>query len=78
MSDQVYVALVGEGVRVWRPVPAYPIGGGVFILERPDDYDPQIEEWEYPPGSRVVCEKRRTAEGEILAAVRAAQRRLIA
>ncbi len=34
------------------------------------DYDPEDEEWEFPPGSIVQCEQRETADGLILAAVK--------
>ncbi|MGA2497698.1 MAG: hypothetical protein ABSH20_08145 [Tepidisphaeraceae bacterium] len=75
MSEQIYVALIEEGVRVWRPVQAYRIQGSIFIVERPDDYDPSVETWEFPPGSTVVCEHRQTSDGDILAAVRPAKHR---
>lgn len=75
MSEQIYVALLGEGLPVWRPVRAYRIEDAVYIIERPEDYDAEDEQWEFPPGSTVICEKRKTSDGEILAAVRSAQNR---
>ncbi len=70
MSEQIYVSLFDEGVPVWRPVPAWKIGGSTYILLRPEGYDVEDEKWEFPPGSTVTCETRRTADGPILAAVR--------
>jgi hypothetical protein len=70
MTDQIYVALLGEGVNVWRPVPSRRIADRTYVIEQPPGYDPDDETWEFPPGSIVICEPRRTSEGEILAAVR--------
>jgi hypothetical protein len=75
MSEQIYVALLDEGVHVWRPVQAYRIQGSVYIIERSDDYDASAETWEFPPGSTVICEHRQTSAGDILAAVRPAKHR---
>ena len=69
MTDQIYVALLDEGLPVWRPVPARQLDESTFIIDRPKDYDPDVETWEFPPGSTVICEPRSTANGEILAAV---------
>jgi hypothetical protein len=68
--EQIYVALLDEGVNVWRPVPAYRIDASTFIVLRPDNYDPEDETWEFPPGAMVACETRSTSSGQILAAVR--------
>jgi hypothetical protein len=54
--DQIYVRLLDEGIDVWRPVAATALPDGTYILVTtpvPDD-----EQWEFPPGSRVVVEKR--------------------
>jgi len=74
MNEQVYVSLLDEGIRVWRPVPARQIAPGTYVLSSPPDYDPDVESWEFPPGSTVICENRKTSDGVILAAVRLAQK----
>jgi len=74
MNEKVYVSLKNEGVPVWRPVPAQKIGPGTYVLGSPPDYDPDLESWEFPPGSTVICENRKTSDGVILAAVRLAQK----
>jgi len=51
----VYVPLQGEGTDVCRPTRAVPRGGMRFELLATDDYDPEDERWEFPPGSVVVC-----------------------
>ena len=65
----VYMALLDEGVSVWRPAPAASLGNGLHVLLRPEGYDPDDEVWEYPPGSIVRCERRRIKDGDIFAAV---------
>jgi hypothetical protein len=74
MSHSVYiVALLGEGVDVWRPVQAEQVTGSIYrIVSQP--YDRHIETWEFGPGDRVVCEYIESSEGRILAATRKAQR----
>ena len=69
-SEEVYVPLLDEGLNVWRPAPAARLADGTYVLLHPDDYDPQDEAWEFPPGTIVECERRHTSDGEILAAVR--------
>jgi hypothetical protein len=68
--EEIYIALLDEGVNVWRPAPAWKVEDSTYIILRPDEYDPEDEHWEYPPGSTVVCEPRTTDQGTILAAVR--------
>ena len=50
----------GQGVRVWRPVPAEEVAEGEFLLGGavPDD-----EQWEFEPGSRVRCVERAFSDG---------------
>jgi hypothetical protein len=66
----VFVALIDEGVDVWRPVPATPLGGARYRLGRPRDFDPQTETWEFPPGAVVECETRTLSGGPALVAIR--------
>ena len=73
MTETIYIALLDEGVNARRPAKAYRRSDGAFIVLRPKDYDPESETWEFPPGSAVICEKVKTATGEVLAAVRAAE-----
>ena len=62
----VYVELLDEGVRVWRPVAAVPEGNGTYRLpsEMPAD-----ERWELAPGSLVRCELRTLEDGDCLVVV---------
>jgi hypothetical protein len=65
----VFVRLVDEGTQVYRPSPATHISGPVFRLGMPDGYDPDDEQWEFPPGSTVRCEKRTLDGSEVMVAV---------
>lgn len=68
MDERVYVALLDEGVDVWRPTFARGRGDGVFlIIDQP--YDRGTERWQFEPGSFVRVEKRRLDAREQLVAV---------
>lgn len=65
----IYVKLVDELIPVWRPVKAELISDNVYrIVDQP--YQRDIEEWEFQPGERVVCESLDLHDGPTLAAVR--------
>ncbi len=65
--EQIYVALLNEGVDVWRPVQAVRLRENIYrILEQ--HYDSAIETWEFAPGEEVICELIDSSEGKILAA----------
>jgi hypothetical protein len=66
----VYVQLLNEGTLVYRPTRATIVGPGVVRLEATPDYDPENEEWEFPPGAIVRLEQRRFSEGEACIAAR--------
>src|ERR1700722_18663925 len=57
----VYVRLIGESVDVWRPVAATFEGNGVYRLTAAQ---PDGETWAFPPGSRVLCQRRALDEGD--------------
>ena len=65
----VYVALLGEGTDVWRPVEAIEIGANRFALLRPHDYDESSESWQYLPGTVVRCEEQEKDGEHLLVAV---------
>ena len=56
-TDQVvlYVALLNEGTNVLRPTTGLFVAPDVIRVEANGDYDPEVEEWEFPPGSEVQC-----------------------
>ncbi len=66
----VYVRLLNEGTDVMRPTEAAQVRAGVLRLLPTDDYDPEDEHWEFPPGSVVSCEQE-TREGEVILVAKA-------
>ena len=60
----VYVRLLDEGTDVWRPVSASSLPDGVFQLAKPADYDPEMENWEFPPQAKVTCAPKIFSDGK--------------
>jgi hypothetical protein len=55
--------LLNEGVDCWRPVKATKISESVYVIEGIENYDPDDEEWEFLPGSRVFVENHKFSSG---------------
>jgi len=68
----VYVHLLNEGTDVLRPVQAREASCMVYFLLRPDDYDEEIEAWQFSPGSTVRCAAQVRRGEAVLVAVEAA------
>jgi len=51
----LYVPLLNEGTDVLRTTTGIFVGPDAIRVEAPSDYDPNSEEWEFPPGSEVRC-----------------------
>ena len=58
----IFVALVGEGVDVWRPVQARPLDSWHFRIVGVER-DTKGENWQFPAGAVVKCENRQFADG---------------
>ena len=71
--DTIYVALLDEGIDVWRPVEAQMLSPDTYLIVD-QDYDPGIEAWEFEPGTVVRCRKENRDGREILVATQAARR----
>jgi hypothetical protein len=52
---EVYVRLLNEGTDVLRPTTGLLLAPDVVQISAIADYDPTIEEWEFPPGCKVRC-----------------------
>lgn len=65
---QLYVPLLNEGTDVLRPATGLFVAPDVIRIEAPGDYDPDVEEWEFPPGSEVRCIVEFRAGKQILVA----------
>jgi hypothetical protein len=52
---EVFIPLLNEGTDVLRPTRGIRLAPNeVEVLATPD-YDPAVEEWQFPPGSKVAC-----------------------
>lgn len=63
---QIYVALLDEGVDVYRRVTATLIGPMIYKLSGPV---PDDEKWAFQPGELVICEERWLSDGPKVVAV---------
>ena len=70
-TETIFVRLLGEGVDVWRPVRATPLGGSMFRLG--EDPVPPDEEWGFHPGDHVRVEERQGDAGPVKVARALAQ-----
>ncbi len=71
--EAIYVALLDEGTKVWRPVDAERMPDGTYRIGHTLDPAGLGEKWEFQPGARVVCQPRQNDDGRFLAAVRLAR-----
>jgi len=65
---KIFVALINEPVDVWRPVKATQVGENSYLIVN-QEYDSDIETWQFKPGERVRCEYIQSSDGMTLAAV---------
>ena len=65
---QIYVNLLNEGTPCARPTQALMLGNGLFELLPTDGYDPNVEHWEFRPGSIVRGKETRGDEEPYLLA----------
>jgi hypothetical protein len=66
--EVIYIPLLGEGLPVLRPTQERFMGSGVFLILPTPDYGPNIEHWEFPPGSKVQCVREYRDGNELLVA----------
>ncbi len=74
IKPEILVPLRGEGTDVWRPTKAVRTGKYYELLPTPD-YDPEDEDWQFPPGTLVKGEFRETDKGLSLFAVEEIERK---
>ena len=58
----IFVELLDEGTKCWRPVRASQMGEGMFRIIREQSV-PEDERWAYDPGEIVWCEERTFSDG---------------
>lgn len=64
----IYIPLLNEGTDVIRPTKGAPVGERLFQVLPTPDYSPDLEEWEFPPGSIVQCALEKRESREVLVA----------
>jgi hypothetical protein len=65
--DTIYVALLDEGIDVWRSVEAERVSPDSYLIVD-QDYDPTIETWEFESGAVVRCRKESREGRRVLVA----------
>jgi hypothetical protein len=65
---KIFVPLLDEGTDVARPTEAKLVGSEEYLVLPTPDYDPELEHWEFPPGSIVRCALKHRSGGDILVA----------
>lgn len=68
-SIEIHVRLLDEGTEVFRPTRAVDLGEGRFKIQATDDYDPELETWEFVPGSIVRTGLRSDESGQYRIAI---------
>lgn len=61
---EIFIPLLDEGTQVSRPTQAEVVGEDEYLVLPTPNYDPELETWEFPPGSVVQCELARAREGD--------------
>ena len=70
--DTIYVALLDEGIDVWRPVEAQKVSPDSYLIVD-QRYDPRTERWEFEPGTVVRCREKNRDGRRILIATEVAR-----
>jgi hypothetical protein len=71
--ETIYVALLDEGIDVWRPVAARKLAPDTYLI-LDQNYDRKVETWQFEPGTLVRCRKKRRNDHRILVATEIAAR----
>ena len=56
-SKQIFVRLLNEGIGVFRPVLANRITDRVYRIDIDQNYDSELETWEFVPGELVTVDE---------------------
>ena len=70
MKRNVYIQLLEEGTKVYRPVPAIEIENNIYEVQGFGIYDPENEVWEFPPGTYVLVEEQNLGGENVLVAIK--------
>lgn len=70
MKKNIYIQLLEEGTKVYRPVPAREIESNIYGIQGFEIYDSEDEVWEFPPGSYVLVEEQYLEGEHVLVAIK--------
>ncbi|SFC86668.1 hypothetical protein SAMN05421747_1472 [Parapedobacter composti] len=65
MERTIYIKLLEEGTKVYRPVPAIELKENIYEVKGKDIYDPEDEVWEFKPRVHVAVEEQEL-DGELV------------
>lgn len=68
-NKMIYIRLLDEGTPVYRPTQGMMIEDLIFEVLPTEDYSPEDEHWEFPPGKIVRCKKEIYGGNEIIVAI---------
>ena len=68
MERSIYIQLLEEGTKVYRPVPAIEIEPNIYKVQGFEIYDPGDEVWEFTPGTYVLVEEQNLGGENVLVA----------
>ncbi len=64
----IYIPLLNEGTDVLRPTTGVVLQADLVEIQPTSDYNPAIEQWAFPPGSKVRCVRESRGGREVLVA----------
>ena len=67
-EEIIYVALINEGTKVWRPMWADNLEGNEYRIKSYPTFDPLDEELQFTTGDIVICERQELNDGQCLVA----------
>lgn len=70
MEKNIYIQLLEEGIKVYRPVPAIEIENNIYEVLGFEIYDSEDEVWEFKPGVHVIVEEQELDGELVLVAVK--------
>jgi hypothetical protein len=70
MEKTIYIKLLEEGTKVYKPVPAIKIENNIYKVQGFQLYDPEDEVWEFLPGSYVIVEEQSLNGDSVLVATK--------
>ena len=70
MDINIYVQLLDEGTKVYRPVPAMEVAKSIYKIKGSEIYDPENEIWEFTPNTFVRVEEQNLEGEKVLVAIK--------